>query len=192
MAISTSVRSSTARTLLQAATEYLTCADMYTSESDIDKVRCIFESYKEVFVKDHIYDWIEMTLKHFPKNIIKKLAHVYQVLDIHEIARRVGWEDDTASQRELMELIEQRSISATIDTEHQTITFTDDHEATGQYTCTIEILRNQLHNIMDRTRTLKTQLHAHPMYIEKMKAIQGDSVSHQEESSEDDIAMEDE
>jgi hypothetical protein len=183
-------RSSMARTLRQAAADYLTFAETYASEYDIEKVRHVFALHRDIFRKDHLDDWIELTLNHLPKHIIRRLARIYQVLDLKELARYVGWNDLTVVQRELMKFIDQKAISAVINMECQVIMFTDDQEIVGHYTKDIETLKRQLHHIMNRTRCLRDQVHTHPTYVEKMKMIQIERSSHQELSEEDDINME--
>jgi hypothetical protein len=164
------------RTLVNSVRDYLDYAEVYTSESDIDRIRDVFESHREVFVRDGLSDWVHLTLNHLPKNMIKRLSCIYQVMNLHDLTHLLGWIDIAETEAELRKLIEQRIVLATIDLEHHLVTFTGDYQEPppGHYSSDLEDQENRLRLLIERTRIALNQLHSHSLYLEAVKTFRQD------------------
>ena len=181
------------QTLIESARDYLKCAEVYTSESNIDRIRDTFESYREVFVKDGLSDWTRLTLDHLPKNMIKRLSCIYQVMDLHDLTRLLGWIDITETEMELQKLIEQRIVLATIDFEHHLVLFTGDYQEPllEQYSSDLQVQENRMRLLIDRTQIALRQLHSNSFYLDKVRTFRQDG-SHQFGDDDDEEEVDEE
>lgn len=177
--------SSIDKNLIQSARDYLNYATIYETELNLDKLQCFIRSFNDVFIKDELYEWVLMTLNHLPKNLMKRLSHIYQVLSLQDLTKFIGWnndnDDDTHSkvEIELNRLIEKGSILASIDSEHQLVTFHDHHPTSSSnhyehfffhhYKQDVEFLEKELYHVRNHTKSILFQLHSHPNYLEKLK-----------------------
>jgi hypothetical protein len=167
MDISPFIKFHTHKLLRQMVYDYLVCANVYTIETDASKVKQLFQSYNEVFIKDGTMKWVEMTLKYLPKNMIKRLSNVYVTIDLKDILNRVGWKDIETAEGELDIWIKQGFISARLDTSCHLLTFTEDQDIIDFYIPTVTNLKRQFDQLMNRMMEFQEELHQHPTYLKK-------------------------